>query len=61
QLMAIAAKNDLISPEELAAGLEEEVTFHDPKDPLPPPRVAVVGTHFQPPAEEGEWQPTRAP
>jgi hypothetical protein len=63
QLMAIAAKNDLISPEELAAGLNEDVVFHDEKDPLPPPRVAVTGTYFKAPNEEGqgEWQATPAP
>ena len=52
QLMTLAAKNDLLSPEELAAGLREEVFFHDEKDPLPAPRPAVTGTHFQPPVEE---------
>ena len=59
QLMAIAAKNELISPEELAEGLTEEVVFRDPKDPLPQPRPAVTGTHFAAPSEEGdgEWQP----
>jgi hypothetical protein len=63
ELMAIAAKNDLVSPEELADGLKEEVLFHDPKAPLPPPRPAVTGAHFQPPSEESEaqWQETRTP
>ncbi len=51
-LMSIAAKNELLSPEELAEGPSEEVLFHDPKDPLPSPRPAVTGTHFQPPNEE---------
>jgi membrane peptidoglycan carboxypeptidase len=58
QLMATAAKNDLLSPEELARGTSEQVQFHDPKDPLPPPRAAVAGTHFAPPAEAG---PLRSP
>ncbi len=53
ELMTIAAKNDLISPEELADGLKEDVVFHDPKDPLPPPRPSVSGTHFQATLDEG--------
>jgi membrane peptidoglycan carboxypeptidase len=61
QLMAIAAKNELVSPEELADGMKEVVVFHDPQAPLPPPRPAVSGAHFQPPSEEGqaEWKETR--
>ena len=61
QLMAIAAKNELISEAELAEGLKEEVVFHDPKDPLPPPRPPVTGAHFQPPREEdeAEWSEAR--
>jgi membrane peptidoglycan carboxypeptidase len=54
QLMAIAVRNNLISSEELAVGMNEEVAFHDPKEPLPPPRPAVTGTHFEPPSEEAD-------
>ena len=63
QLMMIAAKNDLISAEELAEGLNEEVVFHDEKDPLPAPRPAVTATYFKAPIEEGEGdsKPALAP
>jgi hypothetical protein len=59
QLMAIAAKSDLVSSEELSAGMSEEVVFHDPKDPLPPPRAPVTGTHFVPPADDHSADPRR--
>ena len=55
--VAIAAKNDLISAEELATGLGEEVVFHDAKDPLPPSRPAVSGTHFAVPSDDGAAAP----
>jgi len=47
ELMSLAARNGLISPTELAEGLKETVTFHDPQAPPPDPRTPVAGTHFQ--------------
>ncbi len=58
QWMGIAAKNDLLSPEELTQALSEEVVFHDPKDPLPPPRPSVAGTHFVPPTSDRAEPPS---
>ena len=57
-LMGIAGKLGTISADELARGLTEQVVFHDPKDPLPPPRPPVTGTHFQleRDAADGEWK-----
>ncbi|HEY2518314.1 MAG TPA: biosynthetic peptidoglycan transglycosylase [Polyangiaceae bacterium] len=59
-LMGIAGKLGTISADELAQGLAEQVVFHNPKDPLPPPRPSVTGTHFQleRDAADGEWKET---
>ncbi len=62
ELMTIAAKLGTISEAELAEGLKEEVSFHDPKDPPPGARPRVVGTHFEATNERAgaDWEETPA-
>jgi hypothetical protein len=62
ELMVIAAKRGMLSSDELAEGVKEEIVFHDPNAPLPPPRASVTGTHFQATLDEGaQWVETPGP
>ncbi len=52
--MEVAARNGLISRDELAEGLKETVTFHREGDPPPAPRPAISAASRR--SGDAEWQ-----
>ncbi len=56
-LMAIAAKNGKITPNELAEGMAQPVTFIRPGEPRPEPRRPVTKPRRDPYEDDAAWQP----